>query len=63
MSGGVVGDLEFAQLSTEQLRAMAERTDANTRGRRATWSEWDRAMLLAFFHNRHGTYVPEDITP
>jgi hypothetical protein len=54
---------EFADLTTEQLRAMAERTDANTRGRRADWAAWDRAMLLAFFHNRHGRYLPEDLTP
>jgi hypothetical protein len=46
-------------LPTEQLRALATKTD----GGHASWSQWTREMLLAFFRNRHGQYVPEDSTP
>lgn len=51
----------FAELSTERLRAMASKTD----GGHASWSNWTRDMLLAFFHNRYGTHLPEpkEITP
>lgn len=45
----------FSDLSTEQLRAMAVRSDNG----RASWSEWTREMLLAFFHNRYGTRLPD----
>lgn len=51
--------LEFAELDTEQLRDMATKTD----GGRCDWRKFDRAMLLAFFHNRHGRYLPEGMTP
>lgn len=44
----------FADLPTEELRARAVKTD----GGRCEWHRFDRAMLLAFFHNRHGKYVP-----
>ena len=43
----------FADLSTEELRAMAAKTCSRT-----GWSEWTREMLLAFWHNRHGRFVP-----
>jgi len=46
----------FADLSTDELLARAIKTD----GGRCAWHLWDRAMLLAFFHNRHGKYVPQD---
>lgn len=45
----------FAELPTEDLRAMASKSD----GGRASWSLWTRDMLLAFFHNRYGTHLPK----
>jgi hypothetical protein len=45
---------EFVELSTEELREMARKTD----GGLASWSDWTRDMLLAFHHNRHGKCVP-----
>ncbi len=45
----------FADLPTEDLRAMAVKTDNG----QASWHQWTRDMLLAFFHNRFGQYVPE----
>lgn len=50
-----MNDKKFADLSTEELRAMAARTD----GGRASWGDWTREMLLAFFHNRWGQRLPE----
>lgn len=44
----------FADLSTDELRARAKQTDNG----RANWDQWTREMLLAFFHNRFGRYVP-----
>ena len=41
--------LLFTALSTEALRDLAKRTDYGT----ANWDQWDRPMLLAFFHNRY----------
>ncbi len=41
--------LRFEALTTEALRDLAKRTDYG----RANWEKWDRAMLLAFFHNRY----------
>lgn len=45
--------VQFADLSTEELRAMAAKTHSAT-----PWSKYDRAQLLAFFQNRFGRYVP-----
>lgn len=46
---------KFADIATDELRAMAVRTD----GGHASWSEWTRDMLLAFFHNRYGALLPD----
>ena len=43
------GRTYYADLSTEELRAMAIKTDDG----RCNWKDFDRAMLLAFFHNRN----------
>lgn len=48
------GERLFADLATEDLRAMAMQTDPV----RCNWNQWDRSMLLAFHHNRHGKFVP-----
>lgn len=50
----VIGERLFADLPTEELRAMACKTCD-----RANWKDWDRPMLLAFHQNRHGKYVPQ----
>lgn len=44
----------FADLTTEHLRMMAAKTGESRLG----WHEYTREQLLAFFHNRHGKYVP-----
>lgn len=49
----VTGEKLFADLATEQLLAMAMKTCDRT-----GWRDWSRDMLLAFFHNRHGKFVP-----
>lgn len=54
MISAVTRPTRFDQLPTEQLRAMATKTD----GGRCDWQKFDRAMLLAFFHNRHGKNLP-----
>lgn len=43
----------FVELTTEELLEMAKKTDKVT-----PWHKYDRAMLLAFFHNRYGATVP-----
>lgn len=43
----------FADLSTDELLAMAVKTHRAT-----PWHKYDRDMLLAFFHNRFGKFVP-----
>ncbi len=43
----------FADLSTDELLTMAMKTCSRT-----GWRDWSREMLLAFFHNRHGKFVP-----
>jgi hypothetical protein len=35
---------------------MAVKTD----GGRANWHQWTHEMLLAFFHNRFGKFVPAE---
>lgn len=50
------GAKKFDELTELELRAMASKTDKAT-----PWHKYDRAMLLAFFHNRHGLYVPEEV--
>lgn len=49
--------MKFSELTDEQLRELARKTD----GVRATdWKHWTREMLLAFFHNRYRDGVVPD---
>lgn len=45
---------EFVDLSTDELRERAVKTDNG----QANWNDWTREMLIAFFQNRFGRYVP-----
>jgi hypothetical protein len=47
----------FTDLSTADLRTMAQKD--GTGFTKIGWHEWDRAMLLAFLHNRY----PDGIVP
>jgi len=42
----------FTELTTDELREMAIKTDPV----RCNWDQWTREMLLAFFHNRRDKY-------
>jgi len=47
--------IRFEDMSVEHLRAMAVKTDPI----HTNWKDWDKPMLVAFFNNRHGKYVPQ----
>lgn len=57
--GGPIRERQkFTDLTTDELRALAAKTDNGT----ASWSQWDRDMLLAFFHNRYRDgVIPEEM--
>lgn len=49
---------QFTELTLAELLELAAATDKAT-----PWHKYTRDMLLAFFHNRHGRYVPEEVSP
>lgn len=57
---GGEGSRKFTELSDDQLRELAKKTDG---GMRTDWTQYDRAMLLAFFSNRYRDgVVPADLS-